>query len=90
MPLWQPHWINAAYKVRRLEDPKGVYGTGDTAVLLGRKTLKTKLSPKTLDRLAAIKLNVTAVTQMDFWVNVDGLSPRDAAHKWLAANPLKF
>lgn len=90
MPLWQPHWINAAYKVRRLEDPKGVYGTGDTAVLLGRKTLKTTLSPKTLDRLAAIKLNVAAVTQMDFWVNVDGLSPRDAARKWLAANPLKF
>lgn len=90
MPLWQPHWINAAYKVRRLEDPKGVYGTGDTAVLLGRKTLKTKLSPKTLDRLAAIKLNVAAVTQMDFWVNVDSLSPRDAARKWLTANPLKF
>lgn len=90
MPLWQPHWINAAYKVRVLEEPKGIYGKRDTAVLVGHDGLKTKLTPKTLDRLAAIKLSVDAVTQMDLWVNVDGLTPRDAARKWLTNNPLKF
>lgn len=89
MPLWQPQWINAAYKVRVLDDPKGVYGKGDTAVLLGHQALKGKLAPKTLDRLANIKLSVSAVTQMDLWVNVDGLSPREAAKKWLSANPLR-
>jgi len=88
MPLWQPQWINAAYKVRVLEEPKGVYGKGDTAVLLGHQKLRDKLAPKTLDRLASIKLSVGAVTQMDLWVNVDGLTPREAAKKWLSANPL--
>ena len=39
MPLWQPQWINAAYKVRVLEEPKGIYGKGDTAVLLGHNSL---------------------------------------------------
>jgi glycine betaine/proline transport system substrate-binding protein len=89
MPLWQPQWINAAYKVRVLEEPKGIYGKGDTAVLLGHETLKSKLSPETLRRLANIKLSVEAVTEMDRWVNVDGLTPREAAKKWLSANPLQ-
>lgn len=89
MPLWQPQWINAAYKLRVLDEPKGVYGKGDTAVLLGHEALKGKLSPKTLGRLAKIKLNIGAVTQMDMWVNVDGLSARDAAKKWLVANPVQ-
>ena len=89
MPLWQPQWINAAYKVRVLEEPKGIYGKGDTAVLLGHNGLRDKLAPATLARLARIKLSIDAVTQMDLWVNVNGLTPREAAKKWLAANPLK-
>ena len=88
MPLWQPQWINAAYKVRVLDEPKGIYGKGDTAVLLGHESLKGKLTPETLERLRRIKLSVDAVTQMDLWVNVDGLTPREAARKWLAANPV--
>lgn len=88
MPLWQPQWINAAYKVRVLDEPKGIYGKGDTAVLLGHNALKSKVAPETLNRLASIKLSVDAVTQMDLWVNVDGLTPREAARKWLSANPL--
>jgi glycine betaine/proline transport system substrate-binding protein len=84
MPLWQPQWINAAYKVRVLEEPKGIYGKGDTAVLLGHTTLRDKLAPATLERLANIQLDVDAVTQMDLWVNVNGLTAREAAKKWLA------
>lgn len=88
MPLWQPQWLNAVYKVRVLDEPKHIYGSGDTAVLLGNNALRGKLSPETLRRLAGIKLSIAAVTEMDVWVNADGLSPGDAAKKWLAANPL--
>ena len=88
MPLWQPQWINAAYKVRVLDEPKGIYGKGDTAVLLGHNGLREKIAPAALVRLANIKLSVDAVTQMDLWVNVDGLTSREAAKKWLAANPV--
>ena len=88
MPLWQPQWINAAYQVRPLAESQGVYGKGDTAFLLGHNGVREKLSPKTLSRLANIKLSIDAVTQMDLWVNVDGLTPRAAAKKWLAANPM--
>jgi glycine betaine/proline transport system substrate-binding protein len=53
MPLWQPQWINAAYKVRALDEPKGIYGKGDWAVLLGHNSLRNKLAPATLARLAS-------------------------------------
>jgi hypothetical protein len=57
--------------------------------LLGHETLKSKLSPQTLNRLSSIKLSVEAVTEMDLWVNVDGLTPREAAKKWLSTIPLQ-
>jgi glycine betaine/proline transport system substrate-binding protein len=87
MPLWQPQWLNAAYKVRVLDEPQGIYGKGDTAFLLGHQGLQNKLTPQTLARLANIKLSIDAVTQMDLWVNADGLTPHEAARKWLVANP---
>jgi glycine betaine/proline transport system substrate-binding protein len=38
IPLWQPQWINAACKVRVLDEPKGIYGKGDAAVVRGHET----------------------------------------------------
>ncbi|MCW5626051.1 MAG: hypothetical protein KIT73_15165, partial [Burkholderiales bacterium] len=31
MPLWQPQWLNASYRIRVLEDPQNVFGDGDRA-----------------------------------------------------------
>lgn len=86
-PLWQPHWVNAAYDVRRLDEPKNAYGASDTAYLLGHERLKDKLAPETLKLLSGIRLSVEAVTEMDRLVNVDGKSPREAARIWMAAHP---
>lgn len=85
-PLWQPHWANAAYQVRRLADPKGAYGEPDTAYLLGHRSLRDKLPPGVLERLSNIRLSIEAVTEMDRMVNVDKLSPRDAARRWMEGN----
>lgn len=86
-PLWQPQWLNAAYQLRRLADPKNAYGEPDVAWLLGHRSLPAKLSPGTLATLRKIRLSIDAVTAMDEMVNVDGLTPRAAAAKWMAANP---
>lgn len=86
-PLWQPQWVNAAFDVRRLAEPKNAYGDPDTAFLIGHKQLKDKLTPGTLKVLTGIRLSVAAVTEMDRLVNVEGKSPRDAARIWMAANP---
>jgi glycine betaine/proline transport system substrate-binding protein len=86
-PLWQPQWVNAAYDVRRLAEPKNAYGDPDTAFLIGHNKLKDKVSPETLKVLAGIRLSVADVTEMDRLVNIEGKSPRDAARLWMAANP---
>jgi glycine betaine/proline transport system substrate-binding protein len=87
MPLWQPQWLNASYDVRILADPQKVYGDGDSAYLVANNQLKAKLKPDVLARLQSVTLSVAAVTEMDRLMNVDKLSPRDAARKWIAANP---
>lgn len=85
-PLWQPQWVNAGYDVRALEDPLNAYGEPDTAYLLGHQELKDKLSPESLERLSNVRLSIEDVTEMDRMVNVDGLTPREAARTWIEAN----
>ena len=85
-PLWQPQWVNATYDVRRLEEPRQAYGDPDSAYLIGHDALRDKLPEATLSLLANIRFPVEAVTEMDRMVNVDGLSPREAARRWMAEN----
>jgi len=86
MPLWQPQWINASYRVRELEDPQKIFGEGDRAYLVANNALKDKVTPEVLARLTRIKLSVAAVTEMDRMVNVEKVSPREAARRWIALN----
>ncbi len=88
-PLWQPHWLNAVADLRRLEDDENVYGADDTAWLLANRSLRDRLDASTLEHLAAIRLSVDDVTEMDRWVNIDGLTPKEAAARWMANNPEK-
>ena len=85
-PLWQPQWVNAAYEVRRLDDPKGAYGEPDTAYLLGHRSLREKLPVRTIRLLSNMRLSIEAVTKMDHMVNVERLSPRDSARRWMEEN----
>jgi glycine betaine/proline transport system substrate-binding protein len=87
MPLWQPNWMNATYRIRVLEDPQKIFAAGDRAYLLANTALKDKVSPEVLARLGRIKLSVGAVTEMDRMVNVEKVSPREAARRWIALNP---
>ncbi|MEO1005543.1 MAG: glycine betaine ABC transporter substrate-binding protein [Cyanobacteria bacterium J06638_38] len=85
-PLWQPQWVNAEYDVRALEEPLNAYGEADTAYLLGHQELKDKLSPESLERLSNVRLSIEDVTEMDRMVNVDELTPREAARTWIETN----
>src|SRR3989344_540413 len=39
---WVPHWMFAKWKLRFLEDPKGVYGAAETVNSIGSKELAAK------------------------------------------------
>lgn len=85
MPLWQPQWLNRAYKVRILADPKGVYKT-DRAILVANKAAWEKLPERTRKVLSRISLGLDAVTEMDYAMNADRLTARDAAKAWMGRN----
>ena len=87
LPLWQPQWLNATHDLRRLDDPKDVYGPDDTAWLVAHEGLAGKLDETTLAHLRAIRLPVPAVTEIDRLVNEDGLTPEAAAARWMGDHP---
>ena len=82
MPLWTPHWWNAAYDLRELEDPRGVLPEPDTAWLVAHGSLRDVVDEETLERLRNLRISRAEVTEMDRLVNVEGLTPREAAQRW--------
>ncbi len=87
MPLWRPQFLNTAYRLRVLDDPKGILGAVDHGVLVARTGLGERLPADTLAALSRIRLGLDAVEEMDGLVNVEHLTPREAARRWMAANP---
>jgi glycine betaine/proline transport system substrate-binding protein len=87
MPLWQPQYLNRAHKLRILDEPKKLLGEADTAWLVAHKDFQAKVDAKTWKTLQRMALSVRAVTEMDYLVNVQKLSPRDAARQWMGAHP---
>jgi glycine betaine/proline transport system substrate-binding protein len=88
MPLWQPQYLNRAHKLRILEEPEQLLGGANTAYLVANAQFWSRLGKQQRDLLSRIELNLKAVTQMDYWVNVEKMSPRDAARRWIASNPM--
>jgi glycine betaine/proline transport system substrate-binding protein len=85
-PLWAPHWLNAAYAPRALADPMGAWGGEDAAWLRAHRERAARLPAATRSMLSRIRLTVEDVTAMDLAVNVEGLSPSDAARRWADQN----
>jgi len=86
MPLWQPQWLNMAYDVRPLAEPKGFFGPGDRAVLVAHEDFVAGAPERALAVLGRIHLGIDAVTAMDHAVNAGGKTPRAAAKAWMAEN----
>lgn len=87
MPLWQPQYLNRVQKMRVLEEPQKLLGGPNRAVLVASKTFWERLDKKQRNIISRMELSVRAITEMDYWVNVEKMSPRDAARRWLGSNP---
>ncbi|MEO8038274.1 MAG: glycine betaine ABC transporter substrate-binding protein [Betaproteobacteria bacterium] len=88
MPLWQPQYLNRAYELRILEEPEKILGGANTAYLVANKAFAAKLPRKMREMLSRIELSNKAVTQMDYWVNVDNMTPRQAARRWIGSHAI--
>lgn len=87
MPLWQPQFLNKTHDVRRLSDPKQVLGSADDAVIVASKAYLAKAPPQTVAALKKISIGLDGVTAMDMDTNIGGMTLRDAARRWMQANP---
>lgn len=83
IPLWTPQWLNVAYDIRPLADPRGLLGSADHAALTAHIGFPNRVPPETLRVLKHIELSREAVSRMDLLVNREGMSPGEAAAAWL-------
>ncbi|WP_426150090.1 glycine betaine ABC transporter substrate-binding protein [Pseudomonas sp. DC3000-4b1] len=83
---WVPHWMFAKWKLRFLEDPKGVYGAAEHVDSVGSKQLEGKAPEvaaflkrftwKDADEIGGVMLEIQ-----------NGKKPEEAAKAWVAAHP---
>ena len=87
MPLWQPQYLNKVADLRILEEPENILGEADTAWLVAHKSANAKIPRHIFDILKRMEFTVKWITELDYLVNVEGFSPREAARIWMTQHP---
>jgi glycine betaine/proline transport system substrate-binding protein len=83
VPLWHPQFLHHRHKIRALRDPKGLLGGVDDAFLIIRKDTAKRLTDHEIEALQSLTISNAALAGMDYAINRDGKSPRQAAQAWL-------
>ncbi|GGY12058.1 glycine betaine ABC transporter substrate-binding protein [Streptomyces anandii] len=83
VPLWRPQYLNRVYGLRPLHEPKGLLGTVDDASPVIRRDALDLVHPEAVTRLETLRLGNEGVEQIDALINVDGLTPLQAADRFL-------
>ncbi|MFK8328888.1 glycine betaine ABC transporter substrate-binding protein [Pseudomonas sp. BJa5] len=83
---WVPHWMFAKWKLRFLEDPKGVYGAAETVNSIGSKELASK-APEVADFLKKFQWQSKDEIGEVMLAIQEGAKPEVAARDWVAKHP---
>jgi len=83
---WVPHWMFAKWKLRFLEDPKGVYGAAETVNSIGSKGLEAK-APEVAKFLHNFQWASKDEIGEVMLAIQDGAKPDAAAKDWVAKHP---
>jgi len=89
-PLWEPYYFNRAYSLRPLKDPKNLFQGRNRVILAAHNGVREKLPKKTVDALNRMRVRVDDITDMDFDVNVNAVTPEVAARNWITKHPDQF
>ena len=87
MPLWTPQFINKMGNMRPIDEPKLILGEPNAGTLVARKDWVARAPQRTVAVLRRIDLGLDAVAEMDYLVNKEGKTPREAARAWMTDNP---
>ena len=83
---WVPHWMFAKWKLRFLDDPKGVYGAAETVNSIGSKGLEKK-APEVAAFLKKFQWASKDEIGEVMLAIQDGAKPDVAAKAWVAKHP---
>lgn len=83
---WVPHWMFAKWKLRFLDDPKGIYGAAETVNSIGSKGLEKK-APQVAAFLKKFQWASKDEIGEVMLAIQDGAKPDVAAKDWVAKHP---
>ncbi|MDD2046431.1 glycine betaine ABC transporter substrate-binding protein [Pseudomonas putida] len=83
---WVPHWMFAKWKLKFLDDPKGVYGAAETVNSIGSKELASK-APEVADFLKKFQWQSKDEIGEVMLAIQEGAKPEAAAKDWVAKHP---
>lgn len=83
---WVPHWMFAKWKLRFLEDPKGVYGAAEHVDSVGSKGLEAK-APEVVAFLKKFSWKDANEIGEVMLAIQNGQKPDVAAKAWITAHP---
>ncbi|MCY1422997.1 Glycine betaine/carnitine transport binding protein GbuC [compost metagenome] len=83
---WVPHWMFAKWKLRFLDDPKGVYGAAETVNSIGSQGLEKK-APQVATFLKNFHWQSKDEIGEVMLAIQEGAKPEAAAKDWIAKHP---
>lgn len=83
---WVPHWMFAKWKLRFLDDPKGIYGAAETVNSIGSKGLEKK-APEVAAFLKKFQWTSKDEIGEVMLAIQEGAKPEAAAKDWVAKHP---
>ncbi|MBA1290643.1 glycine betaine ABC transporter substrate-binding protein [Pseudomonas japonica] len=83
VPLWHPQFLHHRYDIRALAEPTGLLGGEDNATLIVKESVAQQLPSALLDQLTRLTLGNNVVSELDHLICREGLSPLEAADRWL-------
>lgn len=85
--LWSPHWAYSDYRLKKLKDPAGAWGKGDTVHTLARKGFSAD-NPEVAQWLKDFSMTEKQLTGLEARIQKAGKGKeQDAVRAWLKENP---
>src|SRR5690606_35754265 len=82
---WAPHWKFFAYDLKMLEDPELTYGGDEEIRVIARQGFSEDM-PEVAEMLGNMFLTSEQLAEVMYAINVDGVTPEQAARDWVDAN----
>lgn len=83
VPLWRPQFLHATYRIRELQEPKGLLGGVDRAVLLARSDRLHLLASEDIIHLDRLRFDNATIEQLDYRVSRLDEPLDQVARSWL-------